>query len=320
MVGRAIVSRVLSTISTKNARQRAARGIHAARRDVYVRVVAGAGWSPELWWGSWATPIERRSSYRTTFDTIEQCSIDAQVVMGCESWHPHGNGPRRRPTGPRRRASHSMEAVLTEAVALLDEAGEGALTFRALAARLGGGVGSIYWYVSSKDELLDRAADHVLADVLGDVEKLPGSDDPIDDMRAIALMLFDAIAERPWLGAYFLRDTGVQPNGLRLYELLGRRTLRLDLTRRERFHAVSAVIGYVVGIAADLGQQPPQVVLDGEVVPRRVPRPVRRPVAGARRRGVPVHAPHRRRVRGARRRRPVRRGSRPVAGRAPPPG
>ena len=42
IVGSAIVSRVLSTISTKNARQRAASGIHAARRDVYVRVVAGA--------------------------------------------------------------------------------------------------------------------------------------------------------------------------------------------------------------------------------------------------------------------------------------
>ena len=34
MVGSAIDNRVLSTISTKNARQRAASGIHAARRDV----------------------------------------------------------------------------------------------------------------------------------------------------------------------------------------------------------------------------------------------------------------------------------------------
>jgi AcrR family transcriptional regulator len=158
-----------------------------------------------------------------------------------------------------------MEAVLTEAVALLDEAGESALTFRALAARLGGGVGSIYWYVSSKDELLDRAADHVLADVLRAAEKLTGSDDPIDDLRAIAMTLFDAIADRPWLGAYFMRNTGVQPHGMKLYELIGEQTLRLDLTRRERFHAVSAVIGYVVGIAADMGQQPPQEVRDGEV-------------------------------------------------------
>ncbi|MYS11544.1 TetR/AcrR family transcriptional regulator, partial [Streptomyces sp. SID6041] len=38
-----------------------------------------------------------------------------------------------RPGGGRRRASHSMESVLGEAVALLDEAGAPALTFRALA-------------------------------------------------------------------------------------------------------------------------------------------------------------------------------------------
>jgi len=166
---------------------------------------------------------------------------------------------------PRKRASHSMEAVMTEAVALLDEAGEPALTFRALATRLGTGVGSIYWYVAGKDELLDRAADHVLADVLAATDGLLASDDPIDGMRAIAIVLFEAIADRPWLGSYFMRDTGVQPNGLRLYDRLGQQVLRLDLTRRERFHAVSAVIGYVVGIAADLGQQPPQQVLAGEV-------------------------------------------------------
>src|SRR4051812_20391644 len=70
--------------------------------------------------------------------------------------------------GGRRRASHSLEAVVSEAVAILDEAGASALTFRSLAARLGGGVASIYWYVSSKDELLDRATDHVLAGVLAD--------------------------------------------------------------------------------------------------------------------------------------------------------
>lgn len=170
-----------------------------------------------------------------------------------------------RPPGGRRRASHSMEAVLTEAVALLDDAGESALTFRALATRLGGGVGSIYWYVSSKDELLDRAADHVLADVLAAAEKLTGSDDPIDDLRSIAMVLFEAIEVRPWLGAYFMRNTGVQPHGMKLYELIGQQTLRLDLTQRQQFHAVAAIVGYVVGIAADMGQQTPQEVQDGEV-------------------------------------------------------
>ncbi|HEY7620064.1 MAG TPA: TetR/AcrR family transcriptional regulator [Solirubrobacteraceae bacterium] len=178
---------------------------------------------------------------------------------------PRTGARERSPGGGRRRASHSSEAVISEAVALLDEAGETALTFRALAARLGGGVASIYWYVSSKDELLDRASDHVLASVLSTTEQVPPSDDPIDGLRSIAVALFDAIAERPWLGAYFMRDTGVQPNAMLLYERLGQQVLRLELTPRQSFHAVSAVLGFVIGIAADLGQQPPPDVLDGTV-------------------------------------------------------
>lgn len=165
----------------------------------------------------------------------------------------------------RRRASHSMEAVLTEAVAVLDEAGASALTFRALAQRLGGGVASIYWYVASKEELLDRTTDHVIGAVLTDIEKHAGTDDPIDDLRVMAVTLFDAIVDRPWLGAYFMRNTDVQVNSLRLYEKLGQQTLRLDLTPQQRFHAVSAIVGVVVGTAADMGQEPPHEMLDGAV-------------------------------------------------------
>src|SRR5689334_18492902 len=102
------------------------------------------------------------------------------------------DGMTARQAGPRRRASHSMEAVLSEAAALLDQAGASALTFRALATRLGTGVGSIYWYVDSKDELLDRATDHVLEGVLADTERFTQNDDPIEDVRAIAVTLFDA--------------------------------------------------------------------------------------------------------------------------------
>lgn len=178
-----------------------------------------------------------------------------------------GTRPRtaNRPSRGRQRASHSLEAVLAAAVALLDEAGEHALTLRALAARLGTGVGSIYWYVSGKDELLDRAVDHVLAGVLAEVEAQQGGDDPIDDLRVMAVTLFDAIVDRPWLGARFMQNFSLRGNSLRLYEGLGQQTLRLDLTPRQRFHAVSAIVGVVVGSAADLGQEPPQEVLDGAV-------------------------------------------------------
>jgi AcrR family transcriptional regulator len=158
-----------------------------------------------------------------------------------------------------------MEAVISEAIALLDEAGDGALTFRALAARLGGGVASIYWYVANKEELLDKASDHVLGGVLADTERFKGKPDPIEDLRSIGVTLFDAIVDRPWLGAYFMRNTDAQPNALLLYERLGEIVMLLDLTPRQSFHAVSAILGYVVGVAADLGQQPPQEILDGTV-------------------------------------------------------
>ncbi len=173
--------------------------------------------------------------------------------------------PRAAARTGRRRTSHSMDAVLTEAVALLDEAGEEALTFRALAGRLGGGVASIYWYVASRDELLDRATDHVVEGILTSIRALPTTDDPIADIRSIAVALFDGVVDRPWLAAYFLRNSSVQPTSLAIYEHLGQQTLRLDLTTRQRFHAVSAIIGYVIGSATDLGQEPPEAVVQGSV-------------------------------------------------------
>jgi AcrR family transcriptional regulator len=149
-------------------------------------------------------------------------------------------------------------------VEILDESGAQGLTIRALAARLGGGVASVYWYVSGRDELLDLAADSVLGGVLEATADV-GGPDPIEDIRTIALAMFDAIVDRPWLGAYALRDTASQIHSLRLYERIGEHVMRLDLTARQTFHATSAVVGYVIGTAADLGQEPPAAVVSGEV-------------------------------------------------------
>lgn len=172
-------------------------------------------------------------------------------------------GPTRRPR-TRTRASHSLESVLAAAVEILDESGAQGLTIRALAARLGGGVASIYWYVSGREELLDLAADSVLGGIFDQIADV-GSEDAIDDLHAIAMAMFDTIVDRPWLGAYVLRDTGLQVHSLQLYERIGEEVMRLGLTPRQVFHATSAVVGFVIGAAADLGQEPPAAVLSGEV-------------------------------------------------------
>ncbi|MCL8251600.1 TetR/AcrR family transcriptional regulator C-terminal domain-containing protein [Aeromicrobium fastidiosum] len=171
------------------------------------------------------------------------------------------------PTGRRPRVTHSLENVVEATIALLDEDGEGALTFRALAARLGGGVGSIYWYVSSKDELLDRATDEVMGRVLAGTDDLVDDSDPIGTLRAVSLAMFDEMVRRPWLGSFLMRNTGVQTNSIRLFERLGQQVMRLDLSPQQRFHAVSSIVSYVVGVAVDMAQPPPKEFFESGLEP-----------------------------------------------------
>jgi len=173
----------------------------------------------------------------------------------------HASAPPARPRG-RQRASHSLDTVLGESIAILDESGEPALTFRALAARLGGGVASIYWYVGSRDELLERATEEVMGQVLADSEPLTHGPDPLGNVRALALALFDEFIRRPWFGQFMLRNSGLQPNSMAMFDRIGQQLMRLELTPRQRFHAVSSIVSYVVGVAVDLAQPPPREFLE----------------------------------------------------------
>ena len=157
--------------------------------------------------------------------------------------------------------------MLAEAIAILDESGEPALTFRALAARLGGGVASIYWYVASRDELLERATEEVMGQVLADSEPLVHGPDPLTNVRALAFALFDEFVRRPWFGERMLRNNGLQPNSMMMFDRLGQQLMRLDLTPRQRFHAVSSIVSYVVGVAVDLAQPPPREFLESGMEP-----------------------------------------------------
>lgn len=174
-------------------------------------------------------------------------------------------GFTRRPERPAPRRgrppAYSLEQILEATVELLDEAGESAFTFRALAARLGCGVGSIYWYVGGKDELLDRATDIVLAGVLARTEDLP--DDPYEALRALSDVFYDQMQAHPWVAAFLMRDTEMQPSSMGLYERFGRQLQKVDLTSRQRFHAASALMSYVVGVGAEMREPPAEVVEGG---------------------------------------------------------
>lgn len=154
----------------------------------------------------------------------------------------------------------SLEAVLGAAVDLLDAEGEHALTLRSLARELDTGVGSLYHYVSGKDELLDRATNEVLGEVLDGLD-LP--DDPYDALRVLCDQLYDGMQRHRWVANYLMRDTGMQPNSMRLFDLFGRQTQRLDLTARQRFNAVSTLISFVTGVGAEMRELPESAIEEG---------------------------------------------------------
>jgi hypothetical protein len=115
--------------------------------------------------------------------------------------------------------------------------------------------------VAVLDGVAEAGGEQTGADEAGDAVA------PVQAVRDLAMALFETMADRPWLGQFFMRDTGTQPNSLRLDERIGQQVLRLGLPPRETFHAASAVIGYVIGIATDVAQQGPPEHLDGSTRP-----------------------------------------------------
>jgi AcrR family transcriptional regulator len=146
----------------------------------------------------------------------------------------------------RRTDALSQERIIAAAIEILDDEGEGALTFRALARRLSTGAGAIYWHVANKDELLAATTSAVIARVM---RAVPRHDDPRDGIRGIALGLFDAIDDHPWIGSELSRQPLQLANTV-IFEEIGSKLQALDVAAGSLFDAASALANYIWGAAS----------------------------------------------------------------------
>jgi AcrR family transcriptional regulator len=147
----------------------------------------------------------------------------------------------------RRRQVLTRERIVETAVELLDETGKGALTVRALTGRLATGSGAIYWHIGNMDELLEAATEAVVASALA---ARPAIDAPQDEIRAVALGLFDAVTEHPWLAAQLAVQLTRNPWGpvtLRIFEGIGRPVRTLGVPRGDWFTTTSTLVHYILG-------------------------------------------------------------------------
>ncbi|KUL35661.1 regulator [Streptomyces sp. NRRL F-4489] len=135
---------------------------------------------------------------------------------------PEAGRPRRG-----RRPAFTREAITAAAVALADAEGLDAVTMRAVAARVGAGVMSLYSYAPDKETLLELMTDHVSGELL---PPGPLTGDWRTDLKAIGHRQRALMLRHPWLpGALTARRT-LGPHTLAFLEhaLTALRPLPLD--------------------------------------------------------------------------------------------
>lgn len=153
----------------------------------------------------------------------------------------HEPPPRRR--GPRPR--HSREDVTRAAVAIADAGGLDAVTFRAVAARLGTGVMSLYNYVPDKQTLVYEMVELVSAEL--------GLPEPSGDWRADMRLL--AARQRALLRSHtWLVDaiSHLQPLGPATLDSLEFGLGALEptgLSARDRLEAIGLLNGFMINMA-----------------------------------------------------------------------
>lgn len=143
----------------------------------------------------------------------------------------------------RRADTLSKARIVAAAIEILDSEGENGLNFRVLAGRLETGAGAIYWHVANKSELLGAAANAVIGDAL--VAGETGAD-PRERIRSLALSVFDAIDDHPWVGAQLTREPW-QPALLQVFEGIGGGLKALEVPQRDQFTLASVLLNYILG-------------------------------------------------------------------------
>jgi AcrR family transcriptional regulator len=151
----------------------------------------------------------------------------------------------RNDTRLRRQRSLTREQIIDTSIRLLDEGGEGGLTFQALSKLLATGPGAIYWHVADKSDLVTAACDEIIARTM---EAKPAGASPQETIRALALDLFDAIDAHPWVGAALMSAPGQLPM-VRIFERIGQQVRSLGVSAEHEWSAVSALLNYILGVA-----------------------------------------------------------------------
>jgi len=154
---------------------------------------------------------------------------------------------RAAPAAPAARDTLTREQIVRTALEMLDADGLAGLSMRKLGAKLNAGATSLYWHVSTKDDLLELITDEVYGEI-----DVPGADLAgwRSGLTLFAHSLRAAILRHPWYPEVATTRPSIGPNAialsgrvLNLLQAAGFTGLDVDL-------ASGSLISYVLGVTS----------------------------------------------------------------------
>ena len=145
-----------------------------------------------------------------------------------------------------RKPRYTREQIAGAALRIADAEGFGAVTMKRIAAELGAGTMTLYYYVRNKTDIVALMQDAILADILVPDSDLRGG--WRDATAAIARRTRQVLMAHPWSLAS-LNDAQFGPNAMRHFEQSLAALAGTGLATPARFELIAAVDDYVSGNA-----------------------------------------------------------------------
>ncbi|MFD9097942.1 TetR/AcrR family transcriptional regulator [Streptomyces collinus] len=144
------------------------------------------------------------------------------------------------------------ERITAESVRLLDAGGLPGFSMRRLAAALNVTAMSLYWYVDTKDDLLELALDAAYGELRSPAER-DGADWRAE-LRELATGYRELLVRHPWLSPLAGRYLNIGPHALAFSRGVQRAVRRAGLPAHRVTGAISAVSQFVYGYGTLEGQ------------------------------------------------------------------
>ncbi|WFB08328.1 TetR/AcrR family transcriptional regulator [Streptomyces sp. LX-29] len=154
--------------------------------------------------------------------------------------------------GTEQAAGLDLDRIVGATVRLLDAEGLAKFSMRRLAAELGVTAMSVYWYVDTKDDLLELALDAVNGE-MALPDPTDESADWRDQLRQLAVEYRRLLLAHPWVSQLTGQFINVGPHWLAFSNATLRVMGRSGLPMEGRTGAIAAVFQFVYGFATNEG-------------------------------------------------------------------